>query len=78
MVISQLFSSLIYLLLGFPGDSDGKESACSAEDLGLIPGLGRSRGEGNGYHASILAWKIAWTEEPGRLYIVHGVGKSWT
>ena len=48
MVISQLFSSLIYLLLGFPGDSDGKESACSAEDLGLIPGLGRSPGEGNG------------------------------
>ena len=35
--------------LGFPGDSDGKESACSSEDLGLIPGSGRSPGEGNGY-----------------------------
>ena len=35
--------------LGFPGGSDGKESACNAEDLGLIPGLGRSLGEGNGY-----------------------------
>ena len=34
---------------GFPGDSDGKESACDAGDLGLIPGLGRSPGEGNGY-----------------------------
>ena len=33
---------------GFPGDSDGKESACSAGDLGSIPGLGISPGEGNG------------------------------
>ena len=33
---------------GFPGGSDGKESACNARDLGLIPGLGRSPGEGNG------------------------------
>ena len=34
--------------LGFCGGSAGKESACSAGDLGLIPGLGRSPGEGNG------------------------------
>ena len=33
---------------GFPGGSDGKESACNAGDLGLIPGLGRFPGEGNG------------------------------
>jgi len=33
---------------GFPGGSDGKASACSAGDPGLIPGLGRSPGEGNG------------------------------
>ena len=33
---------------GFPGDSDGKESACNAGDPGLVPGLGRSPGEGNG------------------------------
>ena len=33
---------------GFPGGSDGKESACKAGDLGLIPGSGRSPGEGNG------------------------------
>ena len=33
---------------GFPGGSDGKESACNARDLGLIPGWGRSPGEGNG------------------------------
>ena len=35
--------------LGFPGGSAGKESACKAGDLGSIPGLGRSPGEGKGY-----------------------------
>ena len=34
--------------MGFPGGSDGKESACIAGDLGSIPGSGRSPGEGNG------------------------------
>ena len=36
-------------LQGFPGGSDGKESAYNAGDLGLIPRSGRSPGEGNGY-----------------------------
>ena len=35
--------------MGFPGGLDSKESACNAEDLGSIPGLGRSPGEENGY-----------------------------
>ena len=35
--------------MGFPGGSAGKESACNAGDLGSIPGLGRSPGEGRGY-----------------------------
>ena len=35
--------------MGFPGGSDGKESACNVGDPGLIPWLGRSPGEGNGY-----------------------------
>ena len=35
--------------MGFPGGSDGKESVCNAGDLVLIPGSGRSPGEGNGY-----------------------------
>ena len=35
--------------LSFPDGSDGKESACNVGDLGLIPGLGRSPGEGKGY-----------------------------
>ena len=34
---------------GFPGGSEGKESSCNAGDPGLIPGLGRSAGERNGY-----------------------------
>ena len=37
------------VFLGFPCGSAGKESACSEGDLGLIPGMGRSPGEGNGY-----------------------------
>jgi len=35
--------------LGLPDGSNGKESACNARDPGLIPGLGRSPGEGNGH-----------------------------
>ena len=38
-----------YTSLGFPDSSVGKESTCSAGDLGSIPGLGRSLGEGKGY-----------------------------
>ena len=37
------------LVLGFPGGSAGKEFACNEGDVGLIPGLGRSPGEGNSY-----------------------------
>ena len=36
-------------------------------DTGSIPGSGRSPKGGNGNHSSILAWRIPWTEEPGRL-----------
>ena len=54
--------------MGFPGDLEGKVSACNAGYLGSIPGSGRSPGEGNGAtHSSILAWRIPWTEEPGGL-----------
>ena len=45
----ELFSSKIYFIIGFPGGSDGKDSACNAGDVGSIPGSGRSPGEGNGY-----------------------------
>ena len=56
--------------LGFSGGSDSKESTCNAGDMGSIPGLGRSAGEGNVTHCSILTWRIPWTEEPGRLQSV--------
>ena len=39
----------------FPGGSAGKESACNAGNVGLIPGLGISPGGGHGNHSSILA-----------------------
>ena len=54
----KIFAFLIYIymlllvvalmFLGFPGRSEGKASACNTEDLGSIPGLGRSPGQGNG------------------------------
>ena len=50
-----------------------KNPACNVEDLGLIPGLGRSPEEGKGYHSSILALQFH-----GLYSIVHGVTKSWT
>ena len=53
---------------GFPGGSDGKESACNAGDLDSVPGLGRFPWEkGMATHSCILAWRIPWTEEPGGL-----------
>ena len=52
------------LIMAFPGGSEGKASACNVEDLGSIPGLGGSPGEGNG---NPLLLEIPWTEEPSRL-----------
>ena len=62
---------------GFPGGSDGKESACDAGDPGSIPGLRRSHGEGNGnpHHYSCL--EISMDRGSWRATI-HGVAKSWT
>ena len=40
--------------MGFPGGSDGKESACNAGDLGSVPGLGRSPGEGNVFSTPVF------------------------
>ena len=40
---------MFWMKLGFPGGSDGKDSACNAGDLGSIPESGKSPGEGNGY-----------------------------
>ena len=57
-----LFSPIIC-----PGGSVAKNLPASAGDTSSIPGSGQSPGEGNGIHSSILAWKIPWTEQPGRL-----------
>ena len=63
--------------LGFPGGSDGKESTCNVRDPGLIPGLGRSPGEGYGNPLQYSCLEnpmdrgVWWAT-------VHGVTKSWT
>ena len=63
--------------VGFPGGSDGKESACSVEDLGLIPGSRGSPGEGNGnlHQYSCLENPM---EGGARQALVYGVTKSQT
>ena len=58
------------VFLGFPCGSDGKESTCNVEDLGSIPGLGRSLGEGKDYPVQYSGLEIS-------MDIVHGVTESW-
>ena len=60
------------VIQGFPDSSVGKESACNAGDPGLIPGLGRSPGEGKGYPLQYSGL------ENSMDCIVPGVAKSWT
>ena len=55
------------LVSGLPWCSDGKESTFNVGDLRSVPGLGRSLKKGTAAHSSILAWRIPWTVEPGRL-----------
>ena len=52
---------------GFPGGSDGKASVYKVGHPGSSPGLGRSPGEEMAIHSRTIAWRIPWTEEPGRL-----------
>ena len=56
----------------FPGDSAGKESACNAGYLGLIPGLGTSPGEGNDYSVQYSGLENSMDS------IVHEFANSWT
>ena len=53
--------------MGFPGHSDGKESACNAGDPSLIPGLGRSPREGNGNPFQYSWLENSMHREPGGL-----------
>ena len=64
----------IYPKRGFPGGSEGKASACNAGDLGLIPGLGRSPGEGNGNPLQYSCLENPMDRE--WFAIVHRVAKS--
>ena len=57
-----------YIYSGFPGGSEGKESAC----LGLIPGLGRSPAKGNGYLI-----QYSYRQRSLASYTVHRVTKKW-
>ena len=64
--------SMVWEDTGFPDSSVGKESTCNAGDPGLIPGSGRSPGEGNGYPLQYSGLENCMD------WIVHGVTKSWT
>ena len=59
-------------VLGFPDGSAGKESACNVGDLGSIPGLGRSPGEGKDYPLQYSGL------ENSMDCIICGLAKSWT
>ena len=54
-------------LWGFSGGSDGKESACNAETQVLPLGREDPLEKGMATHSSIFAWRISWTEDPGKL-----------
>ena len=61
------FKVLAFKVRGFPGGSDGKESASHAGDPVLLPGWEDLLEKGMATHSSIFTWRIPWTEEPGRL-----------
>ena len=52
---------------GFPSGSDGKESACNVGDPGSTVSWEDLLEKGMATHSGTLAWRIPWTEEPGRL-----------
>ena len=62
---------------GLPDGSDGKQVTCNAADLGLIPGLGRSPGEGNGYPLQYSCLENPMDREAQQAK-VHGIAKSRT
>ena len=64
-------------ILGFPGSSEGKASACNAGDLGSIPGSGRSPREGNGNPLQYSCLENPMDREAWQA-TVHGIAKSRT
>ena len=67
MCFSPYFKRKVYILPGFPGSSDGKESVCNVGDLGSIPGLGRFPGEGHGNPLQYSCLENPMTGEPDGL-----------
>ena len=65
------------MTLAFPAGSAGKESACNVGDLSLIPGLGRSPGEGSGYPLQYSCLENS-MDRAAWWATVHGVAKSRT
>ena len=77
-VISLIFNMLfrfVIAFLGFPGGSNGKESACHVGDLDSIPGSGRVPGEGNGYPLQYSCLENSMDRGDWQV-TVHGVAKS--
>ena len=64
-------------VMGFPGGSDGKESACNAGHPDSIPGLGRCPGEGHGNPLQYSCLENS-TDRGAWWATVHGVARSWT
>ena len=64
------YCKIIILLLKLIKKKKPSGSAGDIRDRGSIPGSGKSLGGGHETHSSILAWRIPWTEEPGRLQSV--------
>ena len=62
-------------MMGFPGDSDGKESTWRAGDLGSVPGSGRSPSEGNGYPFQYSCLENS-MNRGAWLATIHGLGRS--
>ena len=68
---------VIELLVGFPSGLDSRESDYNVGDMGSVPGLGRSPGEGNGYPLQ-YSWLENSMDRGAWRATVHGVSKSWT
>ena len=66
--LTYLYTQKCLLIVGFLGDSGGKESACNVGDLSLIPRLGRSPGEGNGNPLQYSSLENPTDREACRLY----------
>ena len=64
------FKKVIKVKRGFPHSSVGKASACNTGDLGSVSGSGVPLEKEMATHSSILAWRIPWMEEPGRLHFM--------